>query len=183
MIKFKVKFLLICVLVVEMFFAVLLPVRAVSIREGTFIKVVNPSEISTLLYDVGDKVCMINSTDIYVYETNAIPEGSLVCGYVEDLLEPVQGKNAGIKIKMNKVITTDKRVFPINAYLYSPHDNYLGAEETIPKYYQKVPHYSTKFKPMLQFAPVNVYEEGTHTVIMAGTELLLLFIEPAEIDN
>lgn len=183
MIKIKVKFLLISLLVVEIFFAVLLPVRAVSIREGTFIKVVNPSEISTLLYDVGDKVCMINSTDIYVYETNAIPEGSLVCGYVEDLLEPVAGKNAGIKIKMNKVVTLDKRVFPINAYLYSPHDNYLGAEETIPKYYQKVPHYSTKFKPMLQYAPVNVFEEGNHTVIMAGTELLLLFVEPAEIDE
>lgn len=183
MIKFKIKFLLICILVVEMFFAVLLPVKAVSIREGTFIKVVNPSEISTLLYDIGDKVCMINASDIYVYETKAIPEGSLVCGFVEDLLEPVQGKNGGIKIKMNKVITPDKRIFPINAYVYSPHDNYIGAEETTPKYYQKVPHYSTRFKPMLQFAPINVYEEGTHTVIMAGTELLLLFIEPAEIDN
>ena len=165
-------------------FLALIPIsKAVSIREGTFIKVTVPNEISTLLYDKGDKVCVYNSTDVYLYETNAIPEGSVICGYVEDLLEPVQGRNAAIKIRMTKIITTDKRIYDIDAYIYSPNNNYFGGEETPPAYYQKVPHYSTCYKPMLQYAPINVYQPGTHTVIKPGSELLLILNQPAEINE
>ena len=181
MIKIKVKFLLLYILIVSSFFALIPVCKAVALREGTFIKVTVPTEISTLLYDIGDKVCVYNSSDIYIYETNAFPQGSLICGYVEDLLEPVQGRNAAIKIRMNKVITPDKRVYDINAYLYSANDNYFGGEQTPPLYYQKVPHYSSSFKPMLQYAPINVFEPGNHTVIKPGSELLLILNEPAEI--
>lgn len=183
MIKIKVKYLLLYILLVSSFFALIPISKAVSIREGTFIKVTVPNEISTLLYDKGDKVCVYNSTDVYLYETNAIPEGSVICGYVEDLLEPVQGRNAAIKIKMTKIITPDKRIYDIDAYIYSPNNNYFGGEETPPAYYQKVPHYSTCYKPMLQFAPINVYEQGTHTIIKPGSELLLILNQPAEINE
>ena len=183
MIKIKVKHLLLYILLFIAFFAVIPICKAVSIREGTFIKVTVPYEISTLLYDKGDRVCVYNSSDIYLYETNALPEGSVICGFVEDLLEPVQGRNAAIKIRMTKVTTPDKRIYDIDAYLYSPNNNYFGGEETPPAYYQKVPHYSTCYKPMLQFAPINVFEQGIHTVIKPGSELLLILNQPLEINE
>ena len=151
------------------------------IREGTFLKVMVPIELSTLTSDVGDELWFLNTQDMYIYETNVIPENTKICGEVEDLLEPVQGRNGAIKILINKMITPDKRVHKINAHIYSENDNYLGGEETASIYYRKVPHYIHRLRPFLQAAPLHVLEMGKHTIIKPGTELFLIFDEDAVI--
>ncbi len=144
------------------------------LRHGTFVKVIPREEYSTLTADIEDEVTFINMQDMYVYETNAIPSGTIFYGEIEDVKEPVQGRDASLKILINKMITPDKKVYKIKAHIYSENDNYIGGNQTASIYYHKVPHYIQGFKPILKVAPLNVYEQGRHTIIKPGQEMFLI---------
>ncbi|MGM9994381.1 MAG: hypothetical protein ACI37R_06600 [Candidatus Avigastranaerophilus sp.] len=152
-----------------------------AVRQGTFIKVMVPEEISTLTSDIGDEVWFINTQDMYIYETNAIPENTKIYGEVEDVKEPVQGRDATLKIRIYKMITPDKKVYRIKGHIYSDNDNYIGGKETAAVYYRKVPHYNFRLKPFLQAAPLKVLEMGRHTIVKPGEELFLIFEEDVPI--
>lgn len=145
------------------------------LRKGTFVKIMTREEISTLTADIEDEVTFLSPQDMYVYETNAIPSGTIFYGEVEDVREPVQGRNGAIKIYVYKMITPDRKVYKIKAHLYSENDNYIGGEQTESIYYHKVPHYIKGFPHILQAAPLNVYEQGRHTIIKPGEEMFLIF--------
>ena len=147
------------------------------LRAGTFLKVLNLSEISTLMADIDDEVVFLNTQDMYIYETNAIPANTKVYGEVEDVLEPVQGRDGAIKIKIYKLITPDKKVYRVNGHVYSADNNYLGGRYTQPVYYRRTPHYVQGFKGMLHATPTNILEQGKHTVIMPGAELHVILEE------
>ena len=149
----------------------------IKVRAGTFIKVMNMNEISTLISDIGDEVVFLNINDMYVYETNVIPKNTKVFGEVEDVLEPVQGRNGAIKILITKMITPDKKVYKVKGHLYSDNDNYFGGEETLPVYYRKVPHFQQRIRPILKAVPLSVLEQGKHTVIKPGEELFVIIEE------
>ena len=134
------------------------------LRAGTFVKVISREEINTF----------INLQSMYVYETNTIPENTIFYGEVEDIREPVEGRNGAIKIALNKMITPDKKVYKIKAHLYSENDNYIGGNRTNSMYYHKIYNHSKGFRPMLQVVPLNVYELGQHTVIKPGTEFFIV---------
>lgn len=154
---------------------------SMSIRKGTFAKVMVPIEFSTLTSDIGDEVWFINTQDLYIYETNVLPANTKIYGEIEDLREPIEGRDGAIKILINKMITPDKKVYKVNGHIYSENDNYLGGKETSGVYYRKVPHYTVRMKPMLQVAPLNVLEMGKHTVIKPGAELFLIFEDDVKI--
>jgi len=151
------------------------------IRKGTFLKVMVPIDISTLTSDIGDEVWFVNTQDMYVYETNAVPSGTKIYGEIEDVKEPVMGRDAAIKILVNKMITPDKKVYKIQGHIYSENDNYIGGKETAPTYYRKVPHYSYRLRPFLQAAPLKVLEYGRHTEIKPGQELFIIFDEDVKL--
>ena len=161
--------------------------QEVIISKGTFLKVMPLKDICTSTSDIDDGVTFINLYDMYVDETDAVPEKSLIYGYIEDIREPVQGSNAAIKIKFNKIVTPEKKVIPIDAYLFSPNDNYIGGEQTNPKYYVKTPHFTQGFgrgiaDGVLQYAPLNIREEGKHTIIKPGAEMYLILNEDLKIN-
>ena len=124
-----------------------------AIRKGTFIRVMVPEEFSTLTSDIGDELWFLNTQDMFIYETNAIPENTKIYGEIEDIREPVQGRDAAIKILINKMITPDKKVYRIKGHIYSENDNYIGGKQTAPTYYRKVPHYNFRLRPFLHVAP------------------------------
>ena len=145
------------------------------IRSGTFARVMTLDEFSTLTADTEDEVKFINTQDMYVYETNAIPEGTIFYGEIEDVREPVEGKDGALKIAINKMITPDKKVYKLNAHIYNENDNYIGGRTTPSIYYHRTPHYIQGFRPMLKAAPLNIYEMGKHTVVKPGAELFVIF--------
>ena len=147
------------------------------LRTGSFIKVMAREEFSTLTSDIGDEYIFICPQDFYVYEADIVPENTLFFGIVEDIKEPVQGRDGAMKIKIYKMIKPDKTVRKINAHIYSENDNYIGGKETASTYYRKVPHYIHRLRPFLQAAPLNVYEMGRHTVIKPGTEFFVVLEE------
>lgn len=151
------------------------------IRQGTFLKVMVPEEFSTLSADIGDELWFINTQDMYIYETNVVPQNTKIYGEVEDILEPVQGRDGAIKIQINKMITPDKHVYKFKGHIYSENDNYLGGGQTAAVYYRKVPHYNFRLRPFLQAAPLKVLEMGRHTIVKPGEELFLIFDEDVQI--
>lgn len=144
------------------------------LRAGTFIRVMTLDEFSTLTADAEDEVKFINVQDMYVYETNAVPEGTIFYGEIEDVREPVIGKDGALKIAINKMITPDKKVYKINAYIYGDEENYIGGRNTAPVYYHKTPHYTQGYRPMLHVIPLNIHEMGKHTVVKPGAELFVI---------
>ncbi len=168
-----------------LFFLLILPLfvtaeeisDSLKIRKGAFIKVMNPVEFSTLISDIGDELYFINTSDLFLYETNVLPQNTKIYGEVEDILEPVQGRDGAIKILINKIITPDKKIYKVKGHIYSENDNYIGGKPTQSIYYRKVPHYTMRMKPMLQAAPLNVLEQGKHTVVKPGAELFLILDE------
>lgn len=152
-----------------------IPVKA--IRAGTFLKVMNLAEFSTLVADEDDELVFLNTQDMYLYETNIIPENTKIYGTVEDILEPVAGRDGAIKIAIYKMITPDRKVYRVKGHIYSSNDNYLGGKQTEPIYYRKVPYYNDRMRPMLKVAPLDVLEMGKHTVVLPGAELFVILEE------
>lgn len=145
------------------------------VRKGTFISVQPLEEYSTLTADAEDEVRFINMQDMYIYETKAIPEGSIFYGEIEEVREPVQGRDGSLKISINKLITADKKIYKVKGHIYSENDNYIGGKATESIYFHKVPHYSSQFrKPFLQARPLNVYETGQHTIIKPGDRMFVI---------
>lgn len=148
------------------------------IEKGTFLKAISPVEISTSDADTGDQVFFINESDMYVGDLDAIPKGSKLVGTIEDIREPVQGTNAAIKIRIDSIITPDKRTIPVNAYVFGDKDNYLGGELTPAAYYHKIPHYTEGWDGgVLQYTPSNIRTFGQHKIIKAGSEVLIIMNE------
>ena len=147
------------------------------IKSGIFVKVISAEEINTLIADKDDVVKFINSQDIYIYETNAIPQNTIFYGVVEEVREPVLGTDASIKICINKMVTPDNKEYEIKGHIYTPNGNYIGGKTTSSMYYHKLYNHSKGFRPMLQVVPLNVYEQGKHTVIRAGNEFFILIEE------
>lgn len=147
------------------------------IRKGTFVRVQPREEYSSLNADIEDEVSFINMQDMYVYETNAIPEGTIFYGEIEDVREPVVGRDGSLKISIYKMMTPEKKIYKISGHLYSENDNYIGGKETAKIYYHRVPHYIQGLRPFLQAAPMNIYEEGKHTIIRPGEEMYIVIEE------
>lgn len=147
------------------------------VRSGTFLRVMNLNEISSLMADAEDEVVFLNTQDMYVYETNVIPANTKVYGEIEEVLEPVQGRDGALKISIYKMITPDKKVYRVKGHIYSENENYIGGKYTSATYYRKVAHYNHGLRPMLQVAPLNVLEMGKHTVILPGAELFVILEE------
>ena len=176
----RIKALLISILVMMIsFFATTVNAEdeVQKLRAGAFFKALNVSEISTFLHDMEDEIVFINAQDLYVFETNAIPENSKIYGLVEDILEPIQGRNGAIKILIYKIITPDKKVYRVKGHVYTENDNYIGGEQTQSIYYKKTPYYMQGIRPILKATPLNIFEMGKHTVLNPGSELFIILDE------
>ena len=147
------------------------------VKSGMFVKVMSAEEINTLVADKDDVVKFINLQDMYVYETNVIPENTVFYGIVEDVREPVRGTDGAIKIFINKMITPDNQEYEIKGHIYTPNANYIGGKTTSSMYYHKLYNHSRGFRPMLQVVPLNILEQGRHTVIRAGSEFFIVIEE------
>lgn len=156
------------------------PAKEISLPKGTLLKIYNIKLLSSQFLDEGDEVTMLSAADVYIGETNIIPEKTIFYGTVEKVNEPVQGTNAAITIKINKMITPEGIPYEISGYVSSNgSDTKLGGGRTPPLYYTRMPHYSTwkltKWKVgAAQYCETNTRQFGTHTIVKPGAELFLI---------
>lgn len=157
----------------------------IEVPAGTFIPVVSAQEISTQYCPVGYKVRFTCTNDLFMHETNIIPENSEFYGYVEQIHEPVVGTNASMVVKITKVILPDGFEMPIKGYIYTPNNNLIGGEITEPASWVKMPHYQSRFKNniTLQIRPGRDRKMGTHTSITSGENRIIILSDSAWITH
>lgn len=154
-----------------------IPSQGVVISAGNFLRVVNLRDINTFANDIGDECEFINITDMFIGDVLAIPKNSHIYGVIEDIREPVQGNNAAIKIKVDKLITADgDKTYFLEGHIFGANDNYIGGELTAPAFYKTTPHYIEGWSDIgiLQLTPLNIYGYGKHTQIKAGDEVFVI---------
>ena len=163
------------------------PQKSLYLPKGSFIKVTNVKEFVSQYTDAGDEIIMTSTFDVYLGETNLIPQKTVFYGTVEKVREPVQGTNAAIYIKMNKMVTPDGITYPISGYISANGtQNYLGGERTAPLYYVRMPHYThwkmNRWKiGAAQYCETNTRNFGEHITVKPGAELILTLDENLEL--
>ena len=171
-----------------------LPMRdydSIELVTGTFIPVMNTQDISTEYCPEGYKVKFIVSNDMFMHETNIIPKGSELYGYIEDIHEPVIGTHASMKIKITKLVLADTFEIPIKGYIYTSNNNMIGGGLTEPAEYIKMPHWQQRFQgrfwtrrsATLQIRPGPTRKMGEHTRVNAGEEGIVILTAPAWITH
>lgn len=152
---------------------------AIELATGTFIPVMNTSEVSTQNCPEGFKTMFIATNDLYLNDTNVVPVNTVFYGFVEDLHEPVIGTNGSMKIRIVKMVYPDGFETPVRGYIYSAKDNVLGGDMTAPVKYEKMPHYQSRYYPLtLQLRPGRERKMGVHTTLRAGEEKLIILTDP-----
>lgn len=151
----------------------------VQLDTGTFIPVMNTTEVSTQNCPEGFKTVFISTNDMYLGEVNVIPKNTIFYGRVEDLHEPVIGTNGSMKIKIVKMVYPDGFETAVRGYIYTSNNNILGGELTPPENYIKMPHYQTRYKAAtLQLRPGRERKMGVHTTLRAGENKLIILTDP-----
>ncbi|MGN0015653.1 MAG: hypothetical protein ACI37T_09580 [Candidatus Gastranaerophilaceae bacterium] len=153
-----------------------IPPSGIKISAGTFIRAMNLRDINTLVNDIGDECEFINVTDMFIGDYLVLPKNSHIYGSVEDIREPVQGNNAAIKIRIDKIVTANgDYTYFVEGHISGGADNYIGGEDTAPAYYKTTPHYIGGWGGgILQLLPMNVYAFGEHKKIKAGEEVFVI---------
>ena len=156
------------------------PARTVFLPKGTFVKITNVKEFSSQFIDEGDELTFISTYDVFMGETKLIPQKTVFYATVEKVREPLQGTNAAISIRVNKMVTPDGITYAIDGYVTSGNGNlYLGGTRTPALYYTRMPHYTqwkiTRWKVgAAQYCETNTREYGFHTIVKSGAELILV---------
>lgn len=152
---------------------------AIELAAGTFIPVMNTSEVSTQNCPEGFKTMFIATNDMYLNDTNVVPMNTVFYGFVEDLHEPVIGTNGSMKIRIVRMVYPDGFETPVRGYIYSAKENVLGGDMTAPVKYEKMPHYQSRYYPLtLQLRPGRERKQGVHTTLRAGEEKLIILTDP-----
>ena len=148
---------------------------AQKISAGTFIKAAPLAEINSAIADKGDSAAFINLYDMYIYETNVLPANTIFYAVIDEVREPVPGRNASIKMSVSKMVLPDNRVYKIKGRVCSASGkDYTGGETAQAAYYRKVYHHSYRLRPFLQIAPLNISGQGRHVIIRPGSEYFIL---------
>ena len=165
--------------------------QGIIVPSGIVVPAINMQEISTETCPEGYKVKFVTTNDLYVEDTNVIPENSEFYGYIEKINEPIVGTNAAMKVKITKLILPDGYEIPVKGYLYSSNDNLIGGELTSPSEWVKMPHYQARYQGIswihrsatLQMRPGGTRSMGSHVKVPAGEQVLITFISSLEITH
>lgn len=154
-----------------------------ALGKGTFIPVISSQEISTAYYDVGTQVRFIATSDLYLFETNVVPQNTDFFGYVEKINEPIVGTNASMIIKISKMVLPDGFEIPLNGYIYTPNGNFIGGELTEPASFERKASYMQGFPSRVGYVPGPARKMGEHKVIASGADLMVILVAPLYITH
>ena len=157
------------------------------IPQGSHIPVISLQEFSTAYCEEGDVVKFKTTSDIYLYNKNVIPEGTVILGYIDNKHEPIIGTHASMKVALKKMILSDGYEIPIKGYIYTPNNNLIGGGITEPADYIKVPHYQRwvmfRAYSVNRYAPGKQRRMGEHLTISSGANLIVVLVSPLHITH
>ena len=152
------------------------------IPTGTHLPVVSLQEFSTAYCEEGDEVKFKTTSDIYLFNKNIIPEGTLLTGYIDKKNEPIIGTHAAMRIFVNKMYLSDGTVVPMKSYIYTANNNIIGGGITEPAEYIKMPHFQRRYMfraySDTQYVPGARRKMGEHITISSGADLIVVLVAP-----
>ena len=152
------------------------------IPAGTHLSVISLQEFSTAYCEEGDEVKFKTTSDIYLFNKNIIPEGTLLTGYIDKKNEPIIGTHAAMRIFVNKMYLTDGTVVPMKAYIYTANNNMIGGGITEPAEDIKMPHFQRRYMfraySDTQYVPGAKRKMGEHITITSGANLIVVLTAP-----
>lgn len=149
--------------------------KTIKLAKGSFLKAISLHDISSATTKVSDIHYFLNPADVFIGESNVIPQNSVFLGEVEEIVEAVEGINASMIIKIYKVITPDKDEYTLDANLIRNGSIRIGGDLTEVAYYTKMPHYAGTWKyGALQYVPTTIREMGRPAFIRAGDEVTII---------
>lgn len=161
--------------------------NGVEVPAGTFIPVISLQEFSTLATDYTTPLRFISTNDIFLFETNIIPKGTMFFGKIEKKNEPIVGTNASMVVRITKLRFEDGYENPLLAYIYTGRGCVIGGELTAPETYDTTPHYHKgicrHYLGVLQWTPGPARKMGEHTTVAPGAQLLIMLKGPAYITH
>lgn len=149
----------------------------IRIPAGTFIPVISAQEISTAYFDVGTAVKFISTNDLYLRDTNIIPQNTQFFGVIEKINEPIIGTNASMIIRITKLRLSDGFENPIKGYIIVNDSRIIGGELTSPVTYELKQSLRQGFKSMVGYVPGPTRNMGEHKVIASGADLIIMLTE------
>lgn len=159
----------------------------IEVPAGSFIPVISLQDFSTAYCDNTNMLKFVCNNDLYEFETNIIPKGTMFYGFIEKKNEPVIGTHASMVIRITKMVYADGFVIPITGYIYTKNGNLIGGDMTDPEVYDKIPHYHEKiarhFVGVLRYVPGETRKMGEHVTVAAGASLLIVLVKPAFITH
>lgn len=187
----KKLFLIICIIFTGAFFQSVLADGNQALRDytdlvlpkGTFIPVITAQEISTAYTDVGSPLRFISTSDLYLYETNAIPQNTDFFGYIEKINEPIVGTNASMIIRISKIRLPDGFEMSVKGYIFTQNNNVIGGELTEPETYDKKLSLMQGYPSLSGCVPGASRKKGEHKVIASGADLIIVLVEPLYITH
>lgn len=157
------------------------------IPAGFHLPVISLQEFSTAYCEEGDKVTFKTTSDIYLYNKNVIPQGTVLTGYIDQKHEPIVGTHASMKVFVNKMYLPDGYEIPIKSFIYTANNNLIGGELTEPANYIKIPHYQrwVMFRAFstTQCVPGKQRKMGEHVTISAGANLMVVLVAPIHLTH
>ena len=157
------------------------------IPAGSHIPVISLQEFSTAYCEEGDLVRFKTTSDIYLYNKNVIPEGTLVTGYIDSKHEPIIGTHASMKVVINKIVLSDGYEVPVKGFIYTANNNVFGGGLTEPADYIKVPHYQRwvmfRAYSVNRYAPGKQRRMGEHITVSSGANLIVVLTAPMHLTH
>ena len=159
----------------------------IEVPEGTFIQVISLQEFSTLNSDEKTPLKFVSTNDIYMFDTNVIPKGTIFFGKIEKKNEPIIGTNASMVVRITKLRFEDGYENPLYAYIYTNNGCLIGGEMTAPATYDKIPHHHKgicrHYVGGLRWVPGPTRAMGEHTSVASGAQMLIVLKGPAYITH
>jgi len=155
----------------------------VELAKGTFIPVISLQEISTSYFDVGSVVKFMSTSDLYLYETNVVPQDTELYGYIEKINEPIIGTNASMVIKVVKMKLPDGFEMPMRGYVTVNGRSLIGGGLTAPSSYDKKVSNRQGYPSMVGYVPGPSRRMGQPKVIASGANLMITLVAPLYITH
>ncbi|MBR2386326.1 hypothetical protein IKA92_03420 [bacterium] len=149
--------------------------QSAEILNGTIVRVYPRKPISTENYQIGDFVYFVNPIDMWQGNEILIPESTVFTGHIATLHMPVQGVNASMSMKINKMILPNGKQYDIDATITHKGKEILGGEQTNPASYNTSIHYIAPFRGVKQWVPSGEWEFGSHITLTQKNELYITF--------
>ena len=147
----------------------------VTFYPGALFKAILQQKISTGVNTFGDKVELINPTDISLGEIVCIPKDSKFIGKIVKLEKPVIGSNGSFQILFDKLRLPEGQEFNIFARVWTKKgDGKIGGELTARTGFRPIVHDIQGIGSYIQLRQAGPREMGKDSELLPGSEVLIV---------